>query len=75
MEHVEHRISGPSSFSLENILSARLGQTSRLRDSSESTMSRPTSTDSREVVPSSSVTGGLAYAIATLVERQVLSSD
>ena len=69
-EHVAHRISGPSSFSLKNILSSRPGQTSRLRDSSESTMSHPTSTDSREVVPSSSVTGRLACAIATLAERR-----
>lgn len=74
-EHGAHRISGPSSFSLENILSSRPGQTSRLGESLESTMSRPTSADSREVVPSSSVTGGLACAIATLAERQVLNSD
>lgn len=74
-EHGAHRISGPTSFSFENIHSSRPGQTSRLADSSESTMSNPPSTDSREVVPSSSVTGGLACAIATLAERQVLNSD
>jgi hypothetical protein len=74
-EHGAHRISGPASYSLENILSSRPGQTSRLGDSSESTMSHPTSADSREVVPGSSVTGGLACAIATLAERQVLNSD
>jgi hypothetical protein len=74
-EHGAHRISRPASFSFENNHSSIPGQTSRLGDSFESTMSHPTSADSREVVPSSSVTGGLACAIVTLAERQVLNSD
>ena len=74
-EHGAYRISRPASFSFENSHASIPGQTYRLGDSFESTMSHPTSNYSREVVPSISITGGLACAIVTLAKRQILNSD
>jgi hypothetical protein len=48
-EHGAYRISRPASFSFENNHASIPGQTSRLGDSFESTMSHPTSANSREV--------------------------
>eukprot|EP01018_Ginkgo_biloba_P023937 Gb_31565 [translate_table: standard] len=77
-EHGSHRIPGPNSVACDYNSLPRPGfdrpiQASGLEGNHESTIS--VMADSREVISNSSVTGGLACAIAALAERQVLSVD
>ncbi|KAH9330555.1 hypothetical protein KI387_002663 [Taxus chinensis] len=70
-EHGPHRIPGPILSALEY----RLGEAPGLAEGRGSTISNTILSDSREVIPNSSVTGGLACAIAALAEKQLLNVD
>ncbi|GLJ17383.1 hypothetical protein SUGI_0301980 [Cryptomeria japonica] len=74
-EHGSHRIPGPCISGFESTIPRRLSEAPGLVESRGSTISNTVLGDSREATPNSSVTGGLACAIAALAERQILNVD